>query len=51
MAIAYHLEQRLGHAPAVSTISRILTQRGFIIPEPHQRPRSSHDRFEADATQ
>jgi transposase InsO family protein len=45
--IAYHLEQRHGHAPAVSTIWRILTQRGFITPEPHKRPKSSFVRFEA----
>lgn len=45
--IAYHLERRHGHAPAVSTIWRVLTQRGFITPEPHKRPKSSYVRFEA----
>jgi transposase InsO family protein len=45
--IAYHLEQRHGHAPAVSTVWRILTQRGFVTPEPHKRPKSSYVRFEA----
>ena len=45
--IAYHLEQRHGHAPAPSTIWRILTQRGFVTPEPHKRPKSSYVRFEA----
>src|SRR4029450_8887909 len=42
--IAYHLEQRHGHSPALSTIWRVLTQRGFVIPEPHKRPKSSYRR-------
>jgi transposase InsO family protein len=46
--IAFHLEQRHGHAPAVSTIWRILTARGCVTPQPHKRPRSSWQRFEAD---
>lgn len=46
--IAYHLEQRHGHGPAVSTIWRILTARGFVTPQPHKRPRSSYIRFEAE---
>ena len=46
--IAYHLEQRHGRAPAVSTIWRVLTARGFVTPQPHKRPKSSYLRFEAD---
>jgi transposase InsO family protein len=46
--IAFHLEQRHGHAPAVSTIWRILTARGCVTPQPHKRPRSSWHFFEAD---
>src|SRR5438270_634533 len=46
--IAYHLEQRHGHAPAVSTIWRILTARGFVTPQPHKRPKSSYLRFQAE---
>jgi transposase InsO family protein len=46
--IAYHLEQRHGHAPAVSTIWRILTARGFVTPQPHKRPKSSYIRFAAE---
>ena len=46
--IAFHLASRLGHAPATSTIWRILSRRGFIIPQPRKRPRSSYVRFEAD---
>ena len=31
----------------MSTIWRILTARGFVIPQPHKRPKSSFVRFEA----
>jgi transposase InsO family protein len=34
--------------PAVSTIWRILTRRGFVTPQPHKRPRSSWKRFCAE---
>jgi transposase InsO family protein len=43
--IAAHLHQRHGAAPAVSTIWRILTARGFVVPQPHKRPKSSYLRF------
>jgi transposase InsO family protein len=46
--IAAHLEHRHGHAPAVSTIWRILSARGFVTPQPHKRPKSSYQRFVAD---
>lgn len=46
--IAFHLERRHGHTPAVSTIWRVLVRRGFVTPQPHKRPRSSFVRFEAD---
>jgi transposase InsO family protein len=46
--IAFHLEQRHGISPAVSTIWRILTQRGFVTPQPHKRPKSSFVRFQAE---
>jgi transposase InsO family protein len=45
--IAYHLTQRHGATPAPSTIWRILSRRGFVIPQPQKRPRSSYVRFEA----
>jgi len=49
--IAAHLQQRHGPqaVPAVSTIWRILSARGFVTPQPHKRPRSSWKRFVADA--
>jgi transposase InsO family protein len=45
--IAYHLERRHGTAPAVSTIWRVLSRRGFVTPQPQKRPKSSFVRFEA----
>ena len=45
--------------PAVSTIWRILTRRGFVVPQPHKRPKSAgtrfcaampNERWQADAT-
>jgi transposase InsO family protein len=46
--IAFHLAQRHGSSPAVSTIWRILSARGFVTPQPHKRPKSSWQRFVAD---
>jgi transposase InsO family protein len=46
--IGWHLQQRHGQAPAVSTIWRVLSRRGFVVGQPHKRPRSSYLRFEAD---
>jgi len=45
--IAFHLTRRHGASPAVSTIWRILSRRGFVTPQPQKRPRSSFVRFEA----
>jgi transposase len=39
--IAWHLERDGLPVPAASTIWRILTRRGFVIPQPHKRPKSS----------
>ena len=46
--IAFHLEQRHGSTPAVSTIWRILSRRGFVTPQPHKRPKGSYLRFDAE---
>src|SRR5579862_2984408 len=44
-----HLERRHGQAvPSVPTIWRILRSRGFVVPQPHKRPRSSWKRFVAE---
>jgi transposase InsO family protein len=46
--IAFHLQKRHGVCPAVSTIWRILSARGFVTPQPHKRPKSSYIRFQAE---
>ena len=46
--IAVHLERAGLTAPAASTIWRILSRRGFVVPHPQRRPKSSCVRFEAD---
>ncbi|HVB00391.1 MAG TPA: IS481 family transposase [Acidimicrobiales bacterium] len=46
--IAYHVRQRCGVAPSVSTVHRVLSRRGFVTLQPQKRPRSSWIRFEAD---
>jgi len=45
--IAFHLQQRHGHTPSVSTIWRILKARGLVTPQPHKRPKSAGTRFQA----
>jgi transposase len=45
--IAYHLDLRHERIPSVSTVWRVLRRRGFVVPQPHKRPRSSWVRFEA----
>jgi transposase InsO family protein len=45
--IAFHLQQRHGHTPSVSTIWRVLKARGFLTPQPHKRPKSAGTRFQA----
>lgn len=44
----FHLIRRHGSAPAVSTIWRVLSRRGFVTPQPQKRPKSSFVRFEAE---
>ena len=45
--IAYHLKQLHGTSPSPATIWRILSRRGFVVPQPQKRPKSSFIRFEA----
>jgi transposase InsO family protein len=46
--IAFHLSRRHGTSPAPSTIWRVLSRRGFVMPQPQKRPKSSFVRFQAD---
>jgi len=46
--IRTHLLREQPTAPAVSTIWRILTARGFVTPQPHKRPKSSYLRFASE---
>jgi transposase len=39
LTIQWHLERRLGCAPSVSSIVRVLRRRGLVVPQPHKRPR------------
>ena len=48
VTIQFHLAQRHGTVPSVPSIWRVLRERGFVTPQPHKRPRSSWQRFEAD---
>jgi transposase InsO family protein len=47
VTIAYHLGLHHTQVPSVSTIWRVLRRRGFVVAQPHKRPRSSWNRFEA----
>jgi transposase InsO family protein len=50
--IQYHLQlrhrRRKAVVPSVSSIWRVLKRRGFIVPEPHKRPKCSYVRFSAE---
>jgi transposase InsO family protein len=48
--IRWHLQQAdpSARVPSVATIWRTLARRGFVVPQPHKRPRSSWKRFEAE---
>lgn len=45
--IHWHLSQDDADPPSVASIWRVLSRRGFIVAQPHKRPRSSYRRFEA----
>ncbi|MBB6345256.1 transposase [Nonomuraea muscovyensis] len=45
--IAWHLAHHHGRTVSRATISRYLTRRGLVVPEPKKRPRSSYIRFQA----
>lgn len=50
VTIHYHLSRRRRGrgVPSVATIWRVLSRRGFVVPQPHKRPRSSWQRFQAE---
>ncbi|MDQ3640075.1 MAG: DDE-type integrase/transposase/recombinase, partial [Actinomycetota bacterium] len=48
VTIHAHLSRRHDAVPSLSSIWRVLKRRGFVIPQPHKRPRSSLIRFEAE---
>src|SRR5438270_1565957 len=47
MTIHWPLCRQGVQVPSVSTIWRVLRRRGFVVPQPKKRPRSSFIRFEA----
>src|SRR5680860_241794 len=50
--IQWHLGQDgrfKARVPSVATVHRILVRRGFVVPQPEKRPKSSWRRFEAPA--
>jgi transposase InsO family protein len=46
--IRWHLEHHHGIAVSAATISRYLSARGLVVPEPRKRPKSSYIRFQAE---
>ena len=46
--IAWHLQHHHQMTVSVSTIARVLTRTGLVIPEPAKRPKSSYIRFQAE---
>jgi transposase InsO family protein len=47
-SIHFYMSTPGRNTPSISTIHRVLVTRGFVVPEPHKRPKSSWVRFEAD---
>jgi transposase InsO family protein len=46
--IHFHLSARHERPPSMPTIWRVLRARGFVVPQPHKRPKCSFTRFAAD---
>src|SRR4051794_15601783 len=47
--IQWHLgREGLRAVPSAATIWRVLVRRGFVVPQPHKRPKSATGRFEAE---
>jgi transposase InsO family protein len=45
VTVRHELQRRGIKAPAASTLARIFTRRGMVVPQPKKRPRSSYRRF------
>lgn len=45
ITVRWHLQQAGLHPPAASTLARIFTRRGMVVPQPQKRPRTSYRRF------
>jgi putative transposase len=45
LTVRWHLQQAGLRAPAASTLARIFTARGLVVPQPKKRPRSAGRRF------
>ena len=46
VTVRWRLQQLGVSAPAASTLARIFTRHGMVVPQPQKRPRSSYRRFE-----
>ncbi|MBO0821974.1 MAG: IS481 family transposase [Nocardiopsaceae bacterium] len=46
--IAWHLEHHHQVRVSAATVSRTLSRRGMVVPDPSKRPRSSYIRFQAE---
>ena len=46
MTVRHKLAELGVQVPAASTLSRVFTRRGMVVPQPQKRPRSSYRRFE-----
>lgn len=45
VTVRWHLQQAGLKAPAASTLARIFTARGMVVPQPSKRPKTSYRRF------
>jgi putative transposase len=45
VTVRHRLQEMGVSAPAVSTLARVFTRRGMVVPQPQKRPRSSYRRF------
>lgn len=48
-SIAWRIRGRVSPVPSEATIWRVLSRRGFVVPQPRKRPKTSWRRFEAAA--